>query len=285
MSNEQAIVHRGEEYGQARKLEPSEVLAFMLVSGAKAGAVSIAAGAVVVGGRLVIGENVSVASIALTTVGVGAVSFAVNVLGDLDSLVDGLRSFRLVETFAPPQSGPATVTTPSSPIVVKPYGGEPYILGAGDDMPMLPDGRQAALGLNPPTLAAVLQEVIQQHGGQWSRRRLTSIRIDGQRITRALYEELTSKLANAGFLQAQPQGGFSLPPDVQTFEDAHRYLPGLPTGQAGGQAGGRAGPPGNDDSPAGRVGGALTLAEKRRQRWLECDCDAKLYLQGRQDHV
>jgi hypothetical protein len=273
------ILHKAEEHGQARELKASEVLAFGLVSGIKATACGMGAIAVVTGGRLLMGENVSLASIALTGSGVFAVSVAVHLLGDLDTLIDGLRSFRSVETFAPPEvkPEPQPVATPSSPVIVKPYGADPYILDR-NETPQLPDGRQVQLGLNPPTLAAILEEVIKQHGGQWSRRRLMSLRVHGERVTRSLYEDMTDALARAGFLQPQPQGGFALPPDVSTFEDVRRYLD-LPSGADGGTAGRQECPVGSDGDPVGGAGGSL--AERRRQRFIECDCNVASYLEWR----
>jgi hypothetical protein len=161
---------------------------------------------------------------------------------------------------------------PASPIVVKPYGGEPYIL-QGEQRLALPDGRQTKLSLNQPTLAAVLQEVVQQHSGQWSRQRLMSLRIEGQRITRALYEEMTAALAGSGFLQPQANGGYALPPDVQQFEDVARYLPTL----AGRTAGGRDGGKGGGESGGVPPSGVGNLAERRRRAWLECGCDVESY--------
>lgn len=269
----QAILHKAEEYGQARELKPGEVLAFTMVSGLKATAIAVAASALIAGGRLVLGEDVSLASILLTISGVGAISLAVNLLGDLDTLVDGLRSWRAVETFAPPQPEPAE--PPHPPIVVRPYKGVPYVIGH----PALP-GKEA-LQLTPPIVAEILRATVEEHGGEWSRRKLMRLRVAGQQVTRGMYEELTAWLSKAGVLQQKRQGGFTLPPDVREFEDLRRYFPNLPgLGRPGGPGGNREGwegEPSQSSHSPGRVG---TLAERRRQRWLECGCDTQLYRQG-----
>lgn len=273
----QDLLHKAEEHGQARKLEPSEVLAFTLVSGLKSVGWAMAGNTVILGGRLImLGEEVSLGSIILTTAGVWAISFAVHLSQDLDTLIDGLRSWRSIETFTPPQFEPERAAMPSSPIIVR-SGNKVEVLGR-DPVPQLPDGRQAGLGMNPESLSAILQEVITQHGGQWSRRRLMSLRIAGERVTRSLYEEMTDALTRAGFLLPQVNGGYALPDDVQEFDDLQAYLPSLPgLGRAGGMAGRREGPPGNEPIPPERVVG--TLAERHRvTRFQELDHAVKLHL-------
>lgn len=269
----QNVLHRAEESGQSRELTIREVGAYGVMSGLK-GLILGLAGSTAFSVLRGLTGDLTLADVGLSLLGFGAMSTAWHLLADLDDLKDGLRSYRSIETYTPPAPEPQQVGAPSSPIVVKPYGGDPYVLN-GEERLALPDGRQTGLGLNPPTLAAVLQEVIKQHDGQWSRSRLMKLRINGQRVTRSLYEQLTDALAKSGFLQAQANGGYALPPDVREFEDVRRYLPSL-GGREGGREGGKGGPSGA--IPPSR--GVGTLAERRKQQWLECGCDVELYRGG-----
>ena len=245
----QPVLHRAEETGQSRELRTPEVGAVTLMSVVETVtlAVAVAVVAIVVQGRLTWGTlGVAV----MVGVGAGGLALYVNVIENFVELRDGLSSYRSVETYGPPMAEP----TPSGPIVVRPYGGDPYLLD-GEKRLALPDGRRTALGLNPPTLAAVLQEVITQHGGQWSRSRLMGIRVSGERVTRKLYKELTAALTASGFLLPRANGGYAVPPDVKEFEDVVRYLPDLaPGGREGRREGGK--------------GEELTLAERRKREWL-----------------
>lgn len=275
--NEKLLLHRAEERGQARKLENDEVLAtaFMslIESIALAGAASISA--VVIKGAC--GDDLVTWGTAGLAIGVGVVtgglSFFFNVAGNLAELRDGLVSWREAASYAPLPPKPQPQTG-GPPVLVRPYKGDPYMLGS----PELP-GREDALQLTPPVVAEVLRASLEEYGGEWSRRKLMRLRIAGQKVSRGMYEELTGWLTRAGFLQQTRQGGFTLPPDIDEFEDLRRYFPNLPA--LGGRGGSREGweREGSQVSQS-NSGGVGTLAEQRRQRWLECDCDVRLYLRG-----
>jgi len=280
---DQSLLQKAEEHGQARELKAQEVWAFALLAALKSVIMTAAIG-LIVGGLCweALGARTTLLIVAI----IGATQLGFNLLADLDTLIDGLRSYRSAQTYTPPQAEPIPVVPPS-PILVNPYKKSPYLLGRGDEeTPALPDGRNTKLALNPPSVSAILKEVVKQHGGQWSRNRLMSIRVNGQRVTRSLYEELTDAFARAGFLQERPSGGFELPPDVQEFDDLYQYLPGLivreggnPTGRAGGKAGRQETGGQKAIPPDGRAGG--TLAEQRRQKFLELNCDVVAYLDWR----
>lgn len=247
-----ALLHKAEETGQSRELRAHEVGAVTLMSAVET--VTLALGAAVL--VIIVRGSLSWGTIgAAVAIGVcaGGLALYVNIMKNFAELRDGLCSYRSIETYAPPVVPPGG--TSDSPIVVRPYGGDPYIL-SGNERLALPDGRQTRLGLNPPTMTAVLQEVITKHEGQWSRSRLMGIRVNGQRITRKLYEELTDTLTRSGFLLPQPRGGYVLPPDVHEFEDVVRYLPNLVLGRRDGR---REGGKGED----------ISLAERRKREWLE----------------
>lgn len=285
MGHEGQILHELEEMGQSRKEELSETLVVACQTGLRAVGTSILWGTVITGGRLLFGDDVTLLSAAVTYGTVWAIRFGLSIEGDIDEHREGLRSEKVARSYAPTPPAPEPVAVPSSPIVVKPYGRTPYVLPP-DNQPMLPDGRNVQLGLNPPTLAAVLAEVLNQHDGQWSRQRLMSIRVNGQRVTRNLYEEFTDALCRAGFLQERSTGGYEVPADVRSFQDLSRYFPRLPGlsqegGRAGGKAGGReTGGPAAIPPPGG---GVTTIAQRRQQKWLELGCDAAAYLEWRRN--
>lgn len=269
----QPILHKAEEHGQARELTIREVGAYTFMSGLKGLILGLAGSTLYSVLRGVTGD-LTMADVGLSWLGFGTISTAWHLLADLDALTEGLKSWRSIETYAPPV--PEVQQQANSPIVVKPYGGEPYILNGEKRSIALPDGRQG-LALNPPTLEAVLKEVLQRHDGQWSRRRLMAIRVSGQRVTRALYEEMTDALTRAGFLQPQPNGGYALPGDVGSFADLQRYLPRL-GGREGGREGGN--PVGKEalPGPPGE-GEPLTLAERHRlERFNELDHGVRSHL-------
>lgn len=274
--SEQVLIHEASERGQSRELRVPEVGAHTLMAAVEGVALASAAGLTVIVVQGVQGD-VAIGTAAVVGGVVGGLSFYFHLSRNFAELRDGLRSWRSIETYLPPE--PKPVSLPSSPIIVKPYGASPYVLDRSEPA-RLPDGRNVELGLNPPTLAAILSEVLEHHGGQWSRKRLMAIRVNGQRITRKLYEQLTGDLARAGFLQERTQGGFALPADIQDFEDLERYFPALPGlrtagGAAGGQEWGRGG-----DTPAFQEGN--TLAERhRRARWVDLDHEVQNYLGGR----
>jgi hypothetical protein len=267
-------LHRAEEHGQSRELKTSEIKATTLMAGIESAALATAAGIAVVTVQGVQGHDLSVWTALATSGVVGGLSFYFHISKNFGELRDGLRVWRSVETFAP-QSEPQSQSI-HPPILVKPYKGEPYMLGQSE-RPALP-GREP-LQLTPPIVAELLQGVVEEYGGDWSRRKLTRLRVAGHKVSRGIYEELTGWLHKAGVLLQTPQGGYALPPDVQTFEDLRAYFPGLPIpGRAGGQVGGRERGASQLTQPDSR---AMSLVEKRRRRWLECGCDVERYLAGR----
>ena len=194
--------------------------------------------------------------------------------------LDGLRSWREATTYAPPQPEPPT-EPPHPPILVRPYQGQPYTIGN----PQLP-GREEALQLTPPVVAEILKASLEQYGGEWSRRKLMALKIQGQGVSRGLYEELTGWLTKTGFLQQTRQGGFTLPPDVREFDDLRAYFPSLPgLGGLGGMGGNREGWERGVSQVSQSAGGEVSsLAERRRQKWLELGCDVTAYLEWRRNH-
>jgi hypothetical protein len=271
----QPILHHAEELGQSRAYEKNEAIGLFVAAigaGLWTGLTVLVAGAVC----YLWNEHGFWTAFFVLAIPVGVLMGGGYVLVQgLHQQIDGLRTWREATSYAPPapqleapQQGP--------PIVVKPYKGDPYVLGRDGQPLALPDGRQSGLRLNEPTIAAILKEVITHHDGQWSRDRLMSIRVKGQRITRRFYKELTAKLANAGFLQERTQGGFRLPDDIQQFDDLAAYFPNLGTRTAGRSAG-RQEQGGIKGNPPPR-GAVTNLAERRRQRYLDCDCDVRSYL-------
>lgn len=278
MSNKftQPILHHAEELGQSRAYEQSEAVGLFVLAvlgGFWTGLTVLAIGA---GYRLWTAYGFWTAFFVLAVPAGVLIGGGYVLVRGAHEQIDGLRSWREATSYAPPVPQADLPALPAPPIVVKPYGGDPYVLGRGEPL-ALPDGRQSGLRLNEPTIAAILKEVITHHDGLWSRERLMSIKVMGQRITRSFYEDLTAKLANAGFLQKRTQGGFRLPDDIQQFDDLAAYFPNLETRTAGRlagrqeQGGAKANPP-----PRGEV---RNLAERRRQRFLQCDCDVANYLE------
>jgi hypothetical protein len=273
----QPVLHHAEELGQSRPYDKTEAIGLFVAAigaGLWTGLTVLAIGA----GYYLYTEYSFWTAFFVLAVPAGVLLGSGYILvRGLHEQIDGLRSWREATSYAPPapqleapQQGP--------PIVVKPYKGDPYVLGRGDEPLALPDGRQSGLRLNEPTIAAILKEVISHHDGLWSRKRLMSIRVQGKRITRTLYEDLTAKLANAGFLQERPIGGYKVPEDIRQYDDLVRYFPNLETGKAGRQAG-RQEKGGDGANPPTGGGEIRNLAERRRQRFLECGCDISNYLE------
>jgi hypothetical protein len=268
---EERLAHRIEEIGQARPLTAGEVLAYALRAWLHALGWGLAAGAVVAGYQTAVGEPVRLGHVGLATAAVGLVALGVALSTGMNELHHGLRHWRTVESYHPPQAQPAPPKPEAHPpIIVRAMGQEPTVLDA-PERPALPDGRHNALEPTPEVLSVILREVIERHDGRWSRDRLMGIRVDGKRVTRRLYEELTSTLARAGVLRQRPTGGFRLPEDVHEYEDLAQYfggLPGLPAGQAGGTAGRPERAPELALPASDGEGEPLTIAERRRQEWL-----------------
>lgn len=289
MSETQPLLHHAEELGQGRAYTSEEVKALQraaVLAGAW-GAVTMLLLAV---GYWMYAKLGFWGALFTLSPAIGfLVGAGIVLVKGFHEQLDGLRSWREAKTYAPPQSQPQLPAPSDSPFIVHPYKGQPFILQRdGRSVPLLPDGRESKLALNPPTVRAILQEVIKQHGGQWSRDRLMRVQVNGERITRPFYQELTSILARAGFLQPRTQGGYELPPDVQTFEDVVKYIPTLdPDGGNTSRTVGRSdgGPEQGgveDDPPPGR--GVGTLAERHRlARLVELDHSVKLYLERKGD--
>lgn len=279
MDTKQAILHKAEEFGQSRPYTADEVKAVeraMIVAGIYGAIVAVAiAGAVLLYCEVGLGWTlVIMASPAGFLVGAGLV-----LAKGMSEQLDGLRSFRSIESYAPLQPEPQP-EPPHPPILVRPYGGESYVLG-NPETPSLP-GREEAAAITPYFVAGVLQAVLEEYGGEWSRRKLTALRIRGRKVTRGTWRELTNWLHQAGVLLQQPQGGYALPPDVSEFEDLRTYFPNLPgLGGLGGQLGGL--DIGGSQAAHPQSGKVETLAGKRRRRWIKCNCDTDLYLGGNHD--
>jgi len=280
MSQTQPILHHAEEYGQSRQYAKQEAVGLFVLAvlaGLWAGLSVLIVGAAYF---LYTERGFWTAFFVLAVpVGVLAGGGLVVVKGIREQL-DGLRTWREATTYQPVQPQPEPEPA-HPPILVRPYGGEPYALIEGAGRPALPD-RNEALQITPPVVAEVLRASIEEYGGEWSRRKLMALRIQGQKVTRGMYEELTAWLSRAGLLQQTRQGGFVLPPDVQEFDDLRTYFPNLSNwdGRDGSREGWERG--GDDETqPAGEV---ITLAERRRAQWLECGCDVVAYLERRDDH-
>lgn len=279
-SKTEAVLHHAEEYGQSRQYTKQEAVALFVLAvlaGLWAGLSVMVVGAAYF---LYTERGFWTAFFALAgPVGVLAGGGVVLVKGIREQL-DGLRTWREATTYQPVQPQPEPEPA-HPPILVKPYGGEPYALIEGTGRPALP-GRDEALQITPPVVAEVLRASIEEYGGEWSRRKLMALRIQGQKVSRGMYEELTAWLSKAGLLQQTRQGGFVLPPDVQEFDDLRTYFPNLSNwdGRDGSRAGRERGED-NETQPAGEV---TTLAERRRAQWLECGCDIVAYLEWRQNH-
>lgn len=285
----QPILHHAEEYGQSRQYARQEAIGLFVL----AVLVGLWTGlsVMVVGAAYFLytkhGFWTAFFSLAIP-VGVLAGSGWVIVKGAPEQL-DGLRSYRQATTYQPMQPQPETKQLPSPwrpPVPARHQGGTTFI--DMNERPALPDGRQAGLALNPPTVGAILREIVERHDGQWSRDRLMSIRVDGKRVTRKLYEKLTYYLAEGGFLQERSTGGFEIPKDVASYEDITRYLPSLakpeggnPTGTAG-RTEGRPERGGNDDTqPADR---GVNTGELLCRKFIELECNTAAYLEWRKNH-
>lgn len=286
MGDDKVLLHHAEELGQARALTSEEVTAWLKLA-AIMGVWGAAVGLLAFNGVwLWKGHDLSLWTLALGAAGGWVVVSGVILAKGIGQLIYGLRSWRQAQTFAPSSTQPEG-EPPHPPILVRPYKGEPYTIGQ-PERPLLP-GRSQALEITPTVVAEVLKASLEQYGGEWSRRKLMRLRVAGNKVTRGMYEELTSWLSRAGVLLQTRQGGFMLPPDVSEFEDLAAYFPNLPglgnpTGNwegregnwEGRERGGPVAPP-----LCGEVG---SLAERRRQKFVELGCDVVAYLEWRQNH-
>lgn len=283
--SEQAILHEASEIGQSRKEEPIELLIVACRTALRALGTSLLWGSIVTVGRWLFGDSMTWWSVLVTYGAIGALRFGVSIEDDLDLHQEGLRAEKSAKSYAPSMPEPQPQPSPwRSPVPVT-AGNHRGVLDMNDPVPQLPDGRNAQLAPSPESMAVILSEVLDRHGGKWSRKRLMSIRVDGKRITRKLYEQLTADLAKVGFLRERPTGGFELPTDVRGYTDLVRYFPSLPRLEGGNPArtaGGLAGRQERGGIPDAQADdGEVTHAERRRQRWMECNCDVKLYLRGK----
>jgi len=197
--------------------------------------------------------------------------------------LDGLRSWREATAYYPPQPEQAQLPSPwRPPVPVKTREGTTLL--DMNEQPMLPDP-QAARQITPPVVAEILRASIEEYNGKWSRRKLMRLRVLGQKVTRGMYEELTRALHQSGILRQNRQGGFELPHDVESFEDLQQYLPSLPgLGGMGGRTGRDGNGGGKQVSQSPSRGEIHNLAERRRQRFLECDCSVRDYLERKGHH-
>jgi len=211
-----------------------------------------------------IDHDLSLASLALPALaGLVAGSGAVLVIGGKE-VIDGLRSWREAKTFAPGPGLPQPGAETSHPPILIRAGDRTGYLDQADEPLALPSPERARLELTPKTVSVILREIVERHGGQWSRARIMGVRVDGQSVPRRLYEQLTTTLLNAGILGERSQGGYEFSVDVKTLDDLAPFFPGLPglTGPAGGPVGG--------PERGGHLGDrAIGGAERARRRWLE----------------
>lgn len=280
MSQTQAVLHHAEEYGQSRPYEKNEAVALFVLAvlvGLWAGLSVMVVGAA----YFLYTERGFWTAFFILAVPVGVLAGAgfVIVKGVHEQL-DGLRSWRQATTYQPTQPQPEPEAA-HPPILVKPYKGEPYALIEGAGRPALP-GRNEALRITPMVVAEVLKASIEQYGGEWSRRKLMALRIQGQKVSRGMYEELTAWLSKTGVLQQTRQGGFVLPPDVQEFDDLQTYFPNL--GDWEGRDGSREGWERGGDGNTQPSSGGMNTGERLRQQFIELGCDVEAYLEWRRNH-
>lgn len=278
---QQPILHHAEEFGQSRAYDKTEAVGLFVLAVLTGLWVGLSVMVVGAAYLLYTERGFWTAFFVLAgPAGVLAGGGAVLAKGIHEQL-DGLRTWREATSYAPPQPQPQSEPV-HPPILVKPYKGEPYALIEGAGRPALP-GREEALRITPTVVIEVLRASIEEYGGEWSRRKLMALRIQGQKVSRGVYEELTAWLARAGVLQQTRQGGFVLPPDVQDFDDLQTYFPNLSSweGRDGNREGRERGGDGDTQPASGEV---TTLAERRQREWLECGCDVVAYLERRGNH-
>ncbi len=269
-----AILHRAEERGQGREQQMTEVWVIIVKCIFKAAGISALWGTVITGVRLLAGDTVSVLSTVLTYGVIWVVYFGLRIPDDIEAHDEQLYSERWAESYAPPQPESPQLESPWRPPVPAHHADGTTMIDL-NERPALPDGRQTGLNLNEPTVAAILREIVTKHDGLWSRDRLMAIKVGGERVTRAIYEALTPQLCKVGFLQERPRGGFKLADDIEL----ETYFPSL---QLSRRAGGRPGGPERDRSDGDRPpdrGVVRNLAERRKNRFLECGCDVDSYLE------
>jgi hypothetical protein len=270
----QPIQHHAEELGQSRAYAKTEAVGIFVaacLAGLWAGLAVLAIG---VGYWLYTERGFWPAFFILALPAGVLAGGGVVLIKGLHEQIDGLRAWREVTTYYPPQ--PEVAQLPHPPIKVFPPGKkEPYLLTE----PETP-GRET-LRLTPPVIAEIVQGVVEKYDGKWSRRKLTRLTVaGGQKVSRSLYETLTNWFDRAGVLERTPQGGFELV--TKDLGELRDVFPGLSIGgQVGGQPGDRAGDGAQDILPTG--GAVGNLAEQRRQQFLECGCDVKDYLRRRDD--
>jgi hypothetical protein len=262
--DKQQVLHQAEELGQGRALTTQEIRALALMA-VIAGAWGACVGLLLFNGYWLWSDHdLSLASLGLPALaGLVVGSGAVLVVGGKE-IIDGLRSWREAKTFAPGPGLPQPKTGPAhDPILIR-AGNRTGYLDRADEPLALPSPERQRLELTPKTVSVILREIIERHGGQWSRARIMGVKVEGQSVPRRIYEDLTDALTRAGILAERSQGGYEFSVDVKTLDDLAPFFPGLPglTGPAGGPAGG---PEGGGLRADRAIGGA----DRARARWLE----------------
>lgn len=219
------VLHHAEELGQARAYDKQEAVSLFvlaILAGLWTGLTLLAIG---VGYHLYTTRGFWTTFFVLAVPSGVLLGGGVVLVKGIHEQIDGLRSWREATTYAPPlPEEPEPAWRPPIPVT---QFGRPTGYLAMDDRPALPSPEEARL-LTPPIVAEILRASIEEYKGQWSRRKLMRLRVLGQKVTRGMYEELTSALHGAGILQQTRTGGYELPFDVECFEDLGRYLPSLP---------------------------------------------------------
>lgn len=257
------LLQQAEELGQGRALTTGEIKALALMA-IIAGAWGACMAVLLFNAYwLWADHDLSLASLGLPALaGLAIGSGAVLIIGGKE-IIDGLRSWREAKSYVPGPGLPQPQTETSHPPILVRAGDRTGYLDRADEPLALPSPERQRLELTPKTLTVILKEIVERHGGRWSRARVMGVKVSGQTVPRRLYEELTNVLTRAGVLAERSQGGYEFSVDVETLDDLAPFFPGLPglTGTAGGQAGG---PEQGGLQETYLVGGA----ERARARWL-----------------
>lgn len=275
MSENQLLLHRAEEVGQARALTNEEAMTWVKLAGVVGTFWGMPLGVMVTTAILLVKEE----SILSPWLGLGAVagwlvtSGAVLMNGMAPNLFDRLASWREAETYAPVMPEPQPRWRPPVPVVRK---GEVQALLDMNEKPGLPEPEPM---LTPQRVLEILQASV-ENDGSFSRRTITNVKLsDGLKVTRGMWREMSAWLHKAGILRQDGRGSYCLPHQVRSLDDLLIQLPGL--AQLGGPDGQRTGlDTGGDQSDRSESGEVGTLADRRKQQWLECGCDVELYKGG-----
>jgi len=223
----QPTLHKGEEYGQSRALTAEEVLACLLMSALKGAVAAIGGGLLYTLTAKGIPFDWSILTWFVVTAICGLVTFCSQAWGDLDTMMDGLRSYRIVETFAPPQAQPPLGLPAPDITVYGPGKKNPYTIarggGPGASAPRLPSPAQQRM-VTPQVIGAAIQAALDNEG-VWSRSTITAVRVGTSKITRGMWQKMTVTLQE--ILIPQADGSRRLHPDIATFEDVAKHIPAL----------------------------------------------------------